>query len=54
VIVLEYDAKSGVAGGTIGLIPEVRNGSVSWRCETPSYVGIAAIVPECRYVGPLR
>jgi len=50
VIALTYDAKSGVEGGVIRLIPSVRGeGAVTWRCESPSYENIAIVNPQCSY-----
>lgn len=50
VVTLKYDAKTGVAGGTIELIPQAAATGVTWRCATSSYPEIAALVPQCRFV----
>ena len=51
VIVLTYDAKSGIDRGVIRLIPKARagGGPIYWRCESPSFETIATIVPQCSY-----
>jgi hypothetical protein len=50
VVTLHYDAKTGVVGGMIRLIPQAAPSGVTWRCETSSYPDIAVLVPQCRFV----
>jgi hypothetical protein len=54
VVTLTYDAKSGVDGGTIRLVPTSKAATVSWRCETSSYPDIAVLVPLCDYTAPTK
>ena len=50
VITLTYDAKSGVDGGIIRLIPDNANPSIlKWRCISPNFSDIALTIPQCSY-----
>ncbi len=53
-IIMEYDAQSGVDGGVIKLIPDIklamRSGIINWRCETSDFEDIQTFMPACQYV----
>lgn len=50
VITLTYDARSGVDGGTIQLIPEAgHSGGPRWTCVTSDFAYIAETIPQCSY-----
>jgi Skp family chaperone for outer membrane proteins len=51
ILTLSYDETSGVADGTIQMIPDVGNSAmgIQWRCITPSYPEIAVSIPQCEY-----
>ena len=51
VITLVYNKKSGVANGTIKIVPTVneRTGRITWDCLTSSYPLIEDFIPQCRY-----
>lgn len=50
-ITLTYDAKSGVDGGTIELVPDTSNPAmgIRWRCVTSSYEHITVTIPQCEF-----
>jgi hypothetical protein len=51
-IELVFDAKSGVDGGRIHLIPDVSRVDamgIQWRCETADYAAIKQTLPSCEY-----
>lgn len=52
IITVTFNKLSGVAGGTIRLLPDEDRTAVGmrWRCETPSYRDIATLAPQCSYV----
>ncbi|MGA9334257.1 MAG: pilin [Rudaea sp.] len=56
VISLIYDAKSGVDGGTIRLIPDNTHPGtpLKWRCISPNFSDIAVTIPQCSYRAPDR
>lgn len=50
VITLTYDAKSGVDGGIIRIIPDNADPSLlKWRCISPNFRDIALTIPQCSY-----
>ncbi|MEJ2141674.1 MAG: pilin [Gammaproteobacteria bacterium] len=52
VITLTYNAKSGVDGGTIRLVPSVSSylGDIKWECRTSSFENIQEWAPQCMYI----
>ena len=54
-IELIFDAKSGVDGGRIQMLPDLTHAQamgVQWRCQTPDYPLIKRALPACEYVAP--
>lgn len=52
VIILTYDAKSGIEGGIIELRPDFSNAyNVQWHCVSPDFREIAETMPQCSYQG---
>lgn len=52
-IVVTFNEKSGIAGGTILLTPAALHGvdgNVSWECTSPSFSRIEAAMSTCKYV----
>lgn len=50
VITLTYDAKSGIDGGAIQLVPEhTLSSRLRWRCVSPDFHDIAETIPQCSY-----
>lgn len=49
-IKLTYDARTGVEGGVVSLIPTVVPGMLKWRCETRDYQNIGKYMPQCQYL----
>ncbi len=50
IVVLTYDAKSGVEGGEITYSPNIQDEYfVGWNCETYDYPEISKILPNCKY-----
>jgi hypothetical protein len=52
-IVFVFDAKSGVDGGRVRMVPDtshVAAMSVQWRCESADYAQIQRVIPSCDYV----
>lgn len=50
VITLTYDAKSGVDGGIIQLVPDLDNTyNIQWKCTSPDFRDIAETIPQCSY-----
>ncbi len=51
-IVLSFDAKSGVDGGQIELIPDASSVAmgVQWQCRTASYPNVARFARGCVYI----
>lgn len=54
VIELTYDAKSGVDGGRILLLPkgDERHLAIRWECWTDSYADVNSWAPQCVYEAP--
>jgi hypothetical protein len=51
VIILAYNALSGVDQGQVRLVPDLIDPALglAWQCITPSYPDIGAWAPQCRY-----
>jgi hypothetical protein len=52
-IELVFDAKSGVDGGRIQMLPDLMRAQamgVQWHCQTPDYPLIKRALPTCEYV----
>ncbi|MBL1321228.1 MAG: DUF2914 domain-containing protein [Methylophaga sp.] len=50
IIELTYDAKSGVDGGVVRLVPTVVPGMLNWQCETHDYQTISKYMPQCLFI----